>query len=160
KSYAGWSKDLAEALYRTRSLDLFSAPSLKLVAKPGESEGDFKVRLQQAARERRDAAVAALRAKYAAKLDAISGQEQRATDRVAREKAQATQQTVQTAISVGATVLGALFGRKALSVGNIGRATTAARGVGRTLKEQQDVSGANESVEAIHAKRGEIESEL
>lgn len=160
KNYAGWSKDLAEALYRTRSLDLFSAPSLKLVAKPGESEGDFKVRVQQSARERRDAAVAALRAKYASKLDTLAGQEQRAGDRVAREKAQATQQTVQTAISVGATVLGALFGRKTLSVGNIGRATTAARGVGRVLKEQQDVSGASDSVEAIHAKRGEIEAEL
>ena len=48
------------------------------------------------------------------KLDVIAGQEQRAAGRVAREQAQVQQQTIQTAISVGATVLGALFGRKAL----------------------------------------------
>ena len=35
-------------------------------------------------------------------------------------------------LSMGATLLGALFGRKAVSVGTLGRATTAARGVGRT----------------------------
>ncbi len=32
---------------------------------------------------------------------------------------------MQTAISVGATILGAFFGRKAISAGSIGRATTA-----------------------------------
>ncbi|HEX4822806.1 MAG TPA: hypothetical protein VFV19_00675 [Candidatus Polarisedimenticolaceae bacterium] len=160
KSYAAWSKDLAEMLYRVKTLDLRSAPDLKLTGKVGESEGDFKVRVQQAMRERRDAAIEALRAKYGARLETLHNQEARANDRVAREQAQATQQTVQTAISVGATVLGALFGRKTLSAATIGRATTAARGVGRTLKERQDVGGATEGVDAIHAKVTEMESEL
>jgi len=160
KNYGAWSKLLEEALYRTRTLDLFSAPSLKVIARPGESEGDFRIRVKQAVREKRDAAVDALRAKYATKLDTLRNQEQRAAGRVEREQAQASQQTMQTAISLGATVLGALFGRKALSVGNIGRATTAARGVGRTLKERQDIEGAAQSVEALRAKRAELETEL
>jgi hypothetical protein len=160
KNYPAWAKGLADTLYRTRTLDLFSAPSLKLVARPGEAEGDFRIRVQQAVREKRDAAVDALRAKYAAKLEAVRNQEQRASERVEREQAQASQQTMQTAISVGATVLGALFGRKTLSVGNIGRATTAARGVGRTLKERQDIEGAAQSVELVRAKRADLEAEL
>jgi hypothetical protein len=160
KNYAAWSKELADYLYRTRTLDLYSCPSLKLLAKPGESEGDFKVRIQQATREKRDASVALLRAKYAAKTDTLRNQAQRAEERVAREQAQASQQTMQTAISVGATLLGALFGRKAVSVGSIGRATTAARGVGRTMKERQDVDGAEQSVEAVRQKLAELEAEL
>ena len=160
KSYAAWAKDLAEFLYRTKTLDLHSCPSLKLVAKPGEPLGDFKVRVQQAAREKRDAAVAALRAKYGAKMETLRSQEQRAAERVAREQAQASQQTMQAAISVGATLLGALFGRKAVSVGSIGRATTAARGVGRTMKERQDVDGAEQSVEAVRQKIADLEAEL
>jgi hypothetical protein len=79
---------------------------------------------------------------------------------VAREQAQASQQTMQTAISVGASVLGALFGRKTLSVGNIGRATTAARGVGRTLKERDDVSGASAGADAVRQKVAALEAEL
>ena len=58
---------------------------------------------------------------------------------MARESEQATQQGIQTAISVGATILGAFLGRKSINVGTIGRATTAVRGAGRVLKETQDV---------------------
>ncbi len=159
-SYAAWAKDLGESLYRTKTLDLRRCAPLRLSAKVGESEGDFKVRVGLAAREARDAAVAALRQKYAAKLDVVAGQEQRAADRVAREQAQAQQQTVQTAISVGATLLGAFFGRKALSTATLGRASTAARGVSRTLKEREDVGGANESLESVRARRAEIEAQL
>jgi len=160
KNYAAWAKEFVEYLYRTRTLDLHSCPSLRLVAKPGESEGDFKVRVQQAAREKRDAAVDALRAKYAAKADTLRNQERRAAERVTREQSQASQQTMQTAISVGATLLGALFGRKSLSVGSIGRATTAARGVGRTMKEREDVGGAEQSVEAVRQRIADLEAEL
>jgi len=160
KSYPSWSKGLAEALYRTRTLELFAAPSLKLTAQPGEPEGDFRVRVAQAARERRDAAVDALRAKYAAKLETLRNQERRASDRVEREQTQASQQTMQTAISVGATVLGALFGRKTLSTGNIGRATTAARGVSRSLKERGEVGGAQAGLETARQKIAELETEL
>jgi hypothetical protein len=160
KSFAAWTKDLAECLYRTKILSLRRCLPLHLVAKAGESEGDFKVRVGQAAREARDAAVAELRKKYAAKLEPVANREQRAADRVAREQAQVSQQTLQTAISVGATVLGALFGRKALSTATLGRASTAARGVSRTLKEREDVGGANESLEAVRASRATLEAEL
>jgi hypothetical protein len=160
KRFAAWTKELATSLYRTRTLSLRRSVPLGLVAKTGESEGDFKVRVGLAAREARDAAIAALRKKYAAKLEAIAGREQRAADKVAREQAQASQQTLQTAISVGATVLGALFGRKALSTATLGRASTAARGVSRTMKEREDVGGASEGLDAVRASRAAIEAEL
>jgi hypothetical protein len=160
KSFAAWSKALGESLYRTKTLDLRRCAALRLSAKAGESEGDFKVRVGQAAREARDAAIAALRQKYASKLDVIAGREQRAADRVEREQSQVQQQTIQTAISVGATVLGALFGRKALSTATLGRASTAARGVSRTLKEREDVGGASESLESVRARHAELEGEL
>jgi len=68
---------------------------------------------------------------------------------VARESEQAKQQGLQTAISVGATILGAFLGRKSINVSTIGRATTAARGAGRVLKETQDVGRAKETVAAV-----------
>jgi hypothetical protein len=86
KNYAGWAKDLAERLYRTKTLELRHCGALKLSGRLGESEGDFRVRVGQAAREARDAAVEALRAKYAARLDALSGREARAAERVSREQ--------------------------------------------------------------------------
>jgi len=58
------------------------------------------------------------------------------------EAEQAKQQKIQTAISMGATLLGAFVGRKAISYSTLGRATTTLRGAGRTLKETQDIERA------------------
>jgi hypothetical protein len=89
KSYAAWQRDLAAWAYRERKLALRSCAALKLSANPGESEGDFLVRVRQAARERRDLEVGKLRARYASKVAALESRIRTAADRVAREESQA-----------------------------------------------------------------------
>jgi hypothetical protein len=64
------------------------------------------------------------------------------------------------ALSIGATLVGALLGRKTISTGTLGRATTAARGVGRTMKEAGDVQRASESVEAVRAQVTQLDDQL
>ena len=70
KSYASWRKDLANWIYRNQRLELLESPTLDIVSNPGESERDFRVRLQQIGREQRDDAVEKLRRKYAPKVRA------------------------------------------------------------------------------------------
>ncbi len=160
KSWEAWSRDFAASLFRTRRVDLFRSASAGEVSKPGESERDFRARLQQKAREERDAVAETLRARYAARLAALEEKKRRGEQAVAREKEEATSSGIQTAISVGATVLGALLGRKAVSATNIGRATTAARGAGRTMKQAGDIGRAKENVAAIDAQIADLETEL
>jgi hypothetical protein len=160
KSYPAWAKKLVESLYRNRSIELSRCSALGLLSKPGESEGDFRVRIAEADRERRDGEVENLRKRYAPRLATLQEQVRRAEQRVEREQAQVQQRTVETAISVGATVLGALFGRKVLSAGNIGRASTAARGAGRIAGERQDVARASESVESLRQRLADLQSEF
>ncbi len=159
-----WNKDLATWIYRERTLDLLRSASAGEVSKPGESEADFRSRIQQGAREKRDAVAEKLRAKYAPRLAALQERLRRAQQAVEREKQESVQAGVQTAISVGATVLGALFGRKAISATTLGRATTAARTAGRTMKQAGDVGRAKETVEAVQQQiqdlDGELQSEL
>jgi hypothetical protein len=159
-SYAGWRKDLGAWIYRERALSLWRSPSSGEVSKPGETEADFRARIGQGARERRDAAAEALRQKYAPRLAALQERLRRAQQTVGREKEQATQAGLQTAISVGATVLGALLGRKSLSARTLGRATTAARGAGRTLQQAGDVGRAQESVAAVEQQIRDLDAEL
>jgi hypothetical protein len=160
KSWEGWTRDFAASLFRTRKRDLFKSPSSGEVSKSGESERDFRARLGQKAREERDAVAEALRGRYAARLEALAERKRRAEQAVAREKEETTSQGIQTAISIGATVLGALIGRKAVSATNIGRATTAARGAGRTIKQAGDVGRAKENVAAIDQQIADLEAEL
>jgi hypothetical protein len=160
KSFEGWSRDFAGWLFRTRRLELHVSPELELVSRPDESEGDFRARIQHAGREGRDEAVEALRKKYAPKQAALEEKFRRAQQAAERESGQATQQGLQVAISLGATVLGAFLGRKAVSATTLGRATTAARGAGRAMKEAQDVSRARETVESVQQARAELDAEL
>jgi hypothetical protein len=153
KNYGEWSKALAASLYQNGAVELLSAKSLKLTSNPGESEGDFRTRLAQGLRELRDREVAKLREKHAAKLKSLEDRLQRAADRVEREKAQYTQRKLDTAISIGTSVLGAIFGGRSVATT---RAGSAARSAGRAFGERGDVERAGESLESLTAERDEL----
>jgi DNA helicase HerA-like ATPase len=159
-SYASWEKALKSALYQTHTLDLHRCPDLKEVSRPGESEGDFRVRLRQGGRERRDLELEKLRDRYGKKLAQIRDRIDRAQEKVEREQSQYQQQSFQTAVSVGATFLGALFGRKLGSARTIGRATTAVRGAGRAARERSDIARAEENLAELQAKLQALEEEF
>jgi hypothetical protein len=160
RSYANWTSDFEQWIVRTQPLRLFSAPAYKLSSRPGETEAEFIQRVQQASRERRDAAVEKLRAKYAPKVTRAAEKIRRAGDSLSREEQQASQQKLQTAVSFGATLLGAVLGRRAVSMSTLGRATTAARGVSRSSKEAADVAQAQQRQREAEAALKELEAEL
>ena len=160
KNYTAWNKDFSKWLSQSEKLELMRQRDLKLTSNPGESERDFQVRVRDAQRVARDAAVDAVRKKFAARQAQLEEQRRRAAASVERESAQASQQKLQTGLSVGATILGALFGRKAIGVGSLGRATTAARGVGRTMKETDDIRRANENLSVLEERARALEEEV
>ncbi len=160
KSYAKWNKDFASWIYRNQRLELLESPSLDIASNPGEKEGDFRVRLQQIAREKRDEAVEKLRRKYAPKFEQLEERKRRAEQMVEREREQAKGQKLQTAISVGATLLSSFLGRKRASMSTLGRATTAVRGAGRSVKEAQDVDRAEDNVAVIEQKLADLDAEF
>jgi len=160
KSYADWNKDFVSWLFRTQKVELFRSPSIKEVSKPGESERDFRVRLQQAGREARDKQSDGLRHKYAPKIAALQERVRRAEQQKEKQEAESRSSQVQAAISVGASILGAFLGRKTISAANIGRATTAIRGAGRVMKESQDVGRAEDNVEAVQRQLADLEAQF
>ncbi|MEP6888130.1 MAG: ATP-binding protein [Nitrospirales bacterium] len=160
KNYETWRKDFSNWLYRTQKLKVLKSSSLNQIANPGESERDFRVRLQQVGREQRDRETERLRKTYAPKIAALQERIRRAEHVKEREAKQVKAAYVQTAISVGATLLGAFLGRKTISANTIGRATTAARGVGRSIKESQDAAKAGETIEALKGQLQDFEGEF
>lgn len=159
-SYTDWEKELADYLFRNSSLELFRNEHLKKVSRPDETERDFQIRLQQESREERDREVAKLRETYAKRAASLEEKIRRAEQSVEREKDQAKDAKVQTAISLGSTILGALLGRKAVSASNIGKVATTARGASRTLKQSGDVSRSEETVKTFREQLAEIENDL
>ncbi|WP_447980753.1 ATP-binding protein [Candidatus Nitrospira bockiana] len=160
KAYDTWTKELAGWLYRTRTMALWKSTALGLVSRPGESERDFRIRLQQAAHEQRDEAAERLRRKYAPKIASLQDRLRRAEQAVVRETEQQRQSQLQAALSVGATLLGAFLGRKTISSTTIGKAQTAIRGAGRVMKDAKDVDLARENVEALQRQLAELEAQF
>jgi hypothetical protein len=158
-NYASWSKQLAAYLATNERIELLRSPTSGEISRVGETENDFRGRLQQGAREKRDQAIDALRRKYAPKQAALEEKLRRAKQALDREQEQASGHQLQTAISLGATLVGALLGRRSLG-GTLGRATTAARGVGRSMKEREDVARAGETIDAVDDARRRLDDDL
>lgn len=147
KNFAEWGKDFVTWLYGSQALDLLRSPSLNQLSAAGETERNFRVRLQQSARETRDAQVEILRKKYAVKIAALQEKIRKAEQTIQREAEQANQAKMQTVISFGATLLGAFTGRKLTSASNINKAATAVKGVTRSMQQSGDVGRAQDTAE-------------
>ena len=160
RNYAKWEKDFSQWVGQTQSIELFKSSQARLVSHPDESEREFRIRLQGEAREARDAAIAKVRDKYAAKLTTLQDRIRRAEQVVQVQAEQASSAKMGAALSAGAAIFGALLGRKTISAANIGRASSAARGMGKIGKESQDVSRATENVNALKAQLAELEGSM
>jgi hypothetical protein len=159
KNYTGWGRDFANWIYGQQKIDLLRSPSVGQFSKVGESERDFRVRLQQAFREQRDEATAALRQKYAAKLTSAQEKVHRAQDVVEREDAQAKAAGMQSAISLGATLLGAFLGGGRGS-SNISHAASSAKGAARTMHQAQDVGRAKEDLSTYQQQLQDLQEQF
>jgi hypothetical protein len=157
KSYDSWRKALQECLYRTRRCELFRSDTLSEVSKPGEPERDFRIRLAETAREKRDEQVAALRKKYGAKVAVLEERIRRSQQQREKQAEQAQHQTWQTVLSAGGALATVLFGGRRSGLGRVG---TALRGAGRTYQEKKDVDRAEETVEALQKQLADLNAEL
>ena len=160
KSFTGWTKDFSSWAARSQSVELFRSTKTGLTSHPGETEAGFRVRASHDVREARDEAVAALRKKYASKVAALEEKIRKAGLAVTKEEQQATESKFTTAVSVGASVLGALFGRKVVSATNAGRVATAARGMSRIGRESQDVERAKANEAALLEQKAELDATI
>ncbi len=160
KNFTLWQKYFKEHLVNDYALTVYHSELLKETSKPGESARDFKIRLTQLSRENRDNAIAKLKEKYARKTQTLQNRIERAKQKVDREKSQSSQQKIQSVISIGSTILGALFGKRKLTTTTIRRAGTALNRVSRAAKESGDVSRAEETLNNYKIQLEELQDKF
>ena len=160
KSYDAWEKEFKAWLYQEQTLEVMKDGSTGLVSTPGESEREFRIRLQTAQREERDARVEKLQAKYGPKRNQLLERRRKAEQAVAKEASQKTGSMVQAGMSILQTGIGALFGRKTFSATNVTKAASAARSIGKAMTDSQDVGRAQENITAIDQAIAALDAEL
>jgi hypothetical protein len=158
RSYVGWSRELTRWIQSSQPIVLYESKEMKLTSNVGESERDFRIRLSERAREARDAQADRIRQRYESRFRTLEERLRRAEQAAARRAAQSQQAVLNTGVAVLGGLLGAMLGGSAR--GQLGRASTAARGAGRVAQTRQETAMAGETVEAVRAQVGELEREL
>ncbi|HVH43856.1 MAG TPA: DUF87 domain-containing protein [Labilithrix sp.] len=157
KSYAAWSKELARWLGRTQGVARLKSATHKVFSQPGEDEAAFRARLAQLGRESRDESAAELREKVASKLAALDEKIRRKQDSIARIDEQVNDQRMDAALSAGG-ILGAFFGRSTAQKLATSAARTA-RSASRASSKAKNRDRDQEDLEALLAKRAELQRE-
>jgi hypothetical protein len=160
QSLSTWQKQLKTFCYRTQRLDVWKCPPLKAYSHPGESQRDFRVRLTQLARQKRDLAIEKLRHRYATKFNTLEKRIATAVERLQREKTESQKASIDSAISLGSSLLGALMGRKLASRTNVRRASSSAKRISAAAKQHSDVAAAKKKLSAARRELAEVETEL
>ena len=155
-----WQKSFADHLYRTQSFSLLKSRNLGTYSKPRESERDFRIRIAQQTREERDRQIEQIRQTFADKLRTVEDRIRRAELAVVRESNEASSAKMDSVISFGTTILGAVLGRKKLSSANLGRAASTARGMGRATKQEEDVRRAKSRLQDYELQLQDLEDEI
>lgn len=160
RQYSSWATQLKLHAYQTCRKTIWSCKQLKAHSDGQETEGDFRARLGQLAKERRDLEVEKLQEQYSKKLATLSSRLEKAEQRLAKEKEQFHSKTFDSFVSIGQTFLGAVLGRKLASRTNVSRASTSMRSVGRAAKERGDIGRAKEDVDSLQQELQKLEQEF
>ncbi len=121
KRVTGLKREVTDLIYTTKQLRVPYNPTLDTY---GDPDGDFAVfrsQLQQSAREKRDAEMDGLTAKYEKSLDRLDDQQQRKIQRLENEKRELTDLKREQLFTTGEAVLGLLKGRTAFTLSRMSR---------------------------------------
>jgi DNA helicase HerA-like ATPase len=151
KNYDLWQRDFVGWLANTQKVELLRSPSSGEYSRAGETERDFRARLQMTSREKRDEFADALQKKYASKFDTLDDRIGRAKKALTEQQAQSRGQKFDVAASVGSALLGSFLG---------GRRKSVTRSLSRSMKESGDVKAAETELRRLQKQREELEKEF
>lgn len=147
REVAAAAKDLADHLYRSRRLTLYHSPDVDEFSKPGETPQEFRLRLTQAAREKRDAEVDDIEDRYEKRLARLGERLRRAQAMLEVREAEASARKRETLVSIGESVVGMFLGRRSSRT-----ASSSLRRMRMSSSAKIRAEEAEENVEALQAE--------
>ena len=157
-TWSRWHKGIKSEIYQTRSMELYKDKVTKLKSEHDETQAAFRARTRQAHVEKRDLAVEKLRAKFSTKIDRAEERIRKAHEKLGLQEEQLEEKSSNSWLSMGSSLLGALFSRKRVSATNMRRASSAMKTRTRVAKEKQDVERAERELKEREEEMRELEA--
>mgnify|MGYP005842261891 CR=1 FL=1 len=151
------AKSLVDWLYYNSRLTINVHKELKLFQESGESERAFKIRLQQAARENRDAEVDKLEATYEKQLARLAERLRKEQQALAKSEAQYGARKQEELIGVGESVLGFFLGRRRSGGRALSQIASKRRLTGQAKLSFEETK---EEIAKLQEEKAKLEAEL
>jgi hypothetical protein len=147
--------DLADWLYDHARISLKAHKELKLLQHPGEDERSFRMRVEQAGRERRDAEVDKVQETFDRQIARIQEKLVKEQQELARDQAEVNSRRTEQYVGIGESVLNYFLGR------SIRRAASGAISKARqTGTAAADVEESKVAIERMTQEKEELEGDL
>lgn len=159
KNYQDFKKNFATYLYQSQSYTLYESKEYRLLSKEEETEADFRIRLSQVMREKRDEKVKQIKAKFAEKEKLLSEKIRKKEESLNDKQQRTFIQRLETWLSFAMTFFGVLVGRK-ITKGTISSTGTSLRKVGKLGKDTQQVKSAEEELKGYADQLDELKASL
>ncbi len=160
KNLNPWKKVLSDFIYNTKRLELFSCKSLKIESKNGQSKQDFTLEIKDTLKMKKDDKIEKLQSTFQNKYDRLQDKLQRLEFKLEKEKSDVTSKATDTFIGIGMTVLGAIFGRKAMSASTISRGASAIKKGKSILGERNDVKNTMLLIDNVKEDISNLQNDL
>jgi len=160
QSLRDFEKEFMDYLYRNRELPLKRVAQLKMESRPDESDSQFQQRIVDSLREKKEEEVDRLEQKYQARQEGINRRLEKLYARLEKEKGDVWAKGIDTVLSFGVALFGAIAGRRALSVSTATRSARGVRSAGRVLKEKGDVRMVADEVRSLEQESADLALEL
>ncbi len=148
REIAGMQKKLADMLYYSAREAIAIHPDLDIFQHPGETRRDFLIRLNQAARERRDADVDKLQEKYRTQIDRIEDKLRKEERELAEDEMEHQNRRNSELIGIGETVLGLFLGRKS------------SKGLSGALNRRRMTAKAKADIDESHEEIADLKDDI
>ncbi len=153
-------KEFMNYLYHKERLTLYRVEKLKLESEVYESKEDFKIRVQDFLRDKKELEIENLKEKFGKKRESLEKRLSRALERLQKEEADVSASTTNTVLSFGMTILDAFLGRSAIKRSTTAKAGSALKNAGNLYRQKDDVQRAQQRVDEIEEEINELQEEL
>ncbi|RLT39787.1 MAG: DUF87 domain-containing protein [Chloroflexi bacterium] len=149
------ASDLTDWLYANKRLTITTHASLGIHQQPGESDRAFRIRLQDAARQQRDAEVDKLKGKYRTQMDRLQDKLGRTEKDLAQDQAELSTRKTQEMVNIGESVLGFFLGRRSSRT-----LSSVVSKRGMTAKAKGEIERTQEEIAELQSEIQGLEKEM
>jgi len=155
KKIVSLSRQLDDWLYYNERRSIAVHDELKLFQHPDESPREFSIRLQQAAREKRDDEIDALEKKFEKQIARLETKLRKEKRELAKDEREHDNRKKQELVSIGETLIGFFMGRRSSS-----RINTALNKRRMTARAKAEIEESHEEIEVLQEEIENIETEM